>query len=103
MPSMDWAALTSGVAVVVWVAAVVRSTLRGAHLHQAQRWRFVCPDLHEPVEVRLVQDVRTGQWTGVTACSALDPITCGQQCVRLLNLGFTLPGATRVLRTRRRR
>jgi hypothetical protein len=102
MDSLDWMALTSGVALAVWVAALARGALRGAHLRQTQRWRFVCPDLHEPVEARLVQDVRTGQWTGVTACTALDRITCGQQCLRLMNLGFTLPGAMRMPSVRNR-
>jgi hypothetical protein len=95
MTSAEWLGLKVGVAAAVGVATLVRMGFRGGQLRQTQRWSFTCPELQEHVEGRLVQDVRTGQYTGVRACSAMDQITCGQECVRRLNLGFPLSGAAR--------
>jgi len=67
--------------------------LQGGELQHEQRLRFVCPQFDQPVDCRIVQDVRTGQWRRVVACSAFtDPteVVCERECARIMNLGFPL-------------
>ena len=67
--------------------------LKGGDLRHEHRLRFVCPELHLPVDCRIVQDVRTGQWKRIEACSAFpEPtnVNCARECTRLMNLGFPL-------------
>jgi hypothetical protein len=69
--------------------------LGGGAFEHLQRTRFVCPKHRRAVECHVVQDVRTGQWKRVESCSAFDDphqVTCSQECRRLLNLGFRMPG-----------
>jgi len=89
MTPEQWAAS----AVFLVVAAVSVLALRGGGLWKVQSCRFVCPLLKQPVACRIQQDVRIGRWLGVQSCSAFgDPeeLSCGQECVRLMNLGIRL-------------
>ena len=85
--------LLVGAILLVAVAGITRDGL-----HREQRLHLVCPRLDRPVDCTIVQDVRTGQWTGVESCSAFDPpsaVACDQDCARAMNLGFRLGGRPR--------
>lgn len=92
MPT-EWG-LVAGVALAAALAALALIGLWGGRLRREQSCRFVCPRYERIVECRIVQDIRTGQWKQVQACSAFaDPlgVACEQECARLMNLGFRLP------------
>jgi hypothetical protein len=82
--------------VLLLVGAILLAAVAGIArdgLHREQELRLVCPRLNRAVDCTIVQDVRTGQWTGVERCSVFDPpsaIACDQDCARTLNLGFRL-------------
>lgn len=79
----------------VLILALGRLADRSERQQRALRRQFLCPRSREPVECVLVADARTGEWVGVRSCSAFpDPedIRCEGNCVKLLNLGFTLGG-----------
>ena len=82
-------ALTAVVGVLAWIG------LRGGELRREAALRLVCPVSRQPVDCAIVQNVRTGQWTGVQACSAFPDghLACAQDCARVMNLGFQLPTA----------
>ena len=65
----------------------------GRRFRHAQEVCLVCPTLGETVDCRMDQEVYTGQWQSVTACSAhpgqSDP-PCDKDCVKRMNLGFAL-------------
>jgi rRNA processing protein Krr1/Pno1 len=95
MMAMEWL----GLLFLAALLAVVGIALRGGRLERMQGRRFMCPLLHEPVGCRIHQNIRTGQWLRVETCSHFgDPeeVTCGQECIRLMNLGFRLPDARSV-------
>lgn len=76
-----------------YLLAVVAIALRGGRLERVQGCSFMCPLLHQPVGCRISQDVRTGQWLRVLSCSGFgdpDELRCGQECIRLINLGLRL-------------
>jgi hypothetical protein len=80
--------LVVGAILLVAVAGISRDAL-----HREQGLHLVCPRLHRAVDCTAVQDIRTGQWTGVERCSVFDPpsaIACDQDCARAMNLGFRL-------------
>lgn len=79
-------AVLLGIAVVL----VVRAT---ALLEAVRVPRAVqCPMLDRAAQCVLVRDAHTGRWTGVVRCSLRHPPegACGEQCVRLLELGADL-------------
>lgn len=79
-----------------YLLAVAGITFRGGRLERVQGCRFMCPLLREPVGCRIRQDVRTGRWLRVESCSRFgDPeeLSCGQECIRLMNLGLRLRDA----------
>jgi hypothetical protein len=97
MPS-DWIGLVSGLALVAALAALGWLGLRSGSLFREQSCRVVCPLSGETVDCKIVQDIRTGQWKHVQACSAFeDPrqVVCEQDCARLTNLGRPLLRARR--------
>jgi hypothetical protein len=95
MMTADWMTLVLGLGLALAVAALAWIGLRGGGLRVEQGCSFVCPRYGSAVECRIVQDVRTGQWKGVTACSAfpLGQVLCEEDCARLMNLGARLPQA----------
>ena len=85
---MAWYWIGPGLVLVVLVLAWLG--LRGGKAAREQRVRLVCPHLKSVVDCRIVQDLRTGQWKQLNACSAFaDPEdnTCDLECLRLANLG----------------
>jgi hypothetical protein len=94
----DWVGVASGAALAAGVSAAAWTGLRGGGVRRAQRCRIMCPMFHQGVDCRIVQDIRTGQWKRVEACSAfVDPeaVSCDQECARLMNLGVFQPQALR--------
>lgn len=94
--SVYWVGTVAGLVLVVlaltWIA------FRGGKLRREQSVRFVCPHLAILVDCRIVQDIRTGQWKQVLACSAFaDPkeLGCDRECARVANLGFRQPHVSR--------
>jgi len=89
---MTWTFLL--VLLVGYVGATLWLLRRGGGQERVQDCRFVCPRLEEPVNCRILQDVRIGQWIRVESCSAFpapQQLTCDRECIRLLNLGNRLP------------
>lgn len=73
------------------LAAAAGTSLLGGGLRREQRFGFLCPHLGKSVDCRVAQDVRTGQWKAVRACSAFDDpeqVLCDLECARLANLGL---------------
>jgi hypothetical protein len=97
--TVDWLVVLSGLALAAVIAVLAWLGLRGGALRHEQACRFVCPVFGAGVDCRIVQDVRTGQWKQVEACSAfrdLSQVLCDQDCAKAMNLGFrlsTTPGA----------
>jgi hypothetical protein len=92
----DWLVVLSGLALLVAVATLAWLGLRGGSLRRTQAVDVLCPRFGMAVECRIVQDVRTGQWKKVEACSAFrDPsqVVCDEDCAKAMNLGFRLPAA----------
>jgi hypothetical protein len=88
------AGLLSGAALAAIGAMLARAGLKGGGLRRSQHCALVCPRLERPVECRVVQDLRTGQWKGVSSCSAFeDPrrVLCELDCVKQMNLGLLVP------------
>ena len=86
-----WIGFLSGLALLLVLAWL---GLRGGKAAREQSVRSVCPHLKNVVDCRIVQDLRTGQWKALTACSAFaDPEdnTCDLECLRLANLGLLTP------------
>jgi hypothetical protein len=80
-----------GFGVALALLALAWLGFRGGKAAREQGVRFVCPHLKSVVDCRIVQDLRTGQWKQLNACSAFaDPEdnTCDRECVRLANLGL---------------
>ncbi len=94
MSPEEWTRLLAGLALGAGVGGAAAVALRGGALERVQECRFVCPRFRETVTCRILQNIRTGQWKDVEACSAFtDPekLLCERECTRLLNLGFRLP------------
>jgi hypothetical protein len=68
--------------------------ITGGWLRKELSFQVACPRDGRAAECRVVQDVRTGQWKQVVACSLadLEHEPCGLECARLANLGFAMPG-----------
>lgn len=83
-------ALAVVVGALAWIGLSGRWPLR-----RAQACHFACPLSREPVDCEIVQDIRTGQYKAVRACSAFPDgqVRCALDCARLMNLGFRLPPA----------
>lgn len=91
MDAGSWTMVGLAAVLPVGLALWIVSTRRIGPLLQEQRVRFVCPEKGEPVDCLLVQDIRTGQWKGLRACTALEGgAGCEVDCAKLLNLGFKL-------------
>ncbi|HET7293429.1 MAG TPA: hypothetical protein VFM88_13470 [Vicinamibacteria bacterium] len=91
-----WIGLASGLALVALALAWI--AFQGGKLWGERSVRFTCPHLGSVVDCRIVQDVRTGQWKELVACSAFadpDRNTCDRECVRLANLGRLTLGLRR--------
>jgi hypothetical protein len=99
----QWASLVAAVALLTAFAAGILAVMgavmaavlsaRGGALRRRQSVRLACPMRGQAVECEIVQDVRTGQWKEVRACSAFDPphaVTCDRDCTAAMNLGFGL-------------
>ena len=94
MLSIEAMGLALGAALVVAVLALAWLGLRGGAFWQREPAWFVCPLHRVPVSCSLWQNLRTGQRHQVLACSAFarpTKVGCGQECVRLMNLGFLAP------------
>lgn len=94
MSPMEWMALL--ILLTGYVGAALWLLRRGGGLERVQDCRFVCPRLEEPVNCRILQDVRIGQWIRVESCSAFpapEELKCDRECIRLMNLGNRLPSA----------
>ena len=53
-----------------------------------ERQRMTCPVSHQDVNVTFIKDAERGRRLGVTQCTAFvsqDRVTCGSECVALLN------------------
>lgn len=80
-------------ALLVAIVLAARLGPFGARFGHTQACSFVCPVLGQDVDCRAVQEVYTGQWQRVAACSVYpgrDALPCGQDCVKTLNLGLPL-------------
>ncbi|HJS57100.1 MAG TPA: hypothetical protein VKA01_03270 [Vicinamibacteria bacterium] len=80
--------------VVAVAAALTWIVLMGGRLRCQRGVRLICPNLGRPVECRILQDIRTGQWRQVLSCSAFedpDALDCDRKCARVANLGFLQP------------
>ena len=94
MTSQDWMMAGAGAASAAALLALARVGLKGGALDHVQTCCFVCPRFDEVVACAIRQNVRTGQWNDVEACSAFtqpDKVLCGQDCRRLMNLGLLRP------------
>ncbi len=90
MTPSDWLTVLGVSLVVAAVATAVSLWLMDGRLRREHTCSLVCPHLHTGVECRIVQDVRTGQWKAVNACSAFavpERVLCDVECARLVNLG----------------
>jgi len=90
-----WIGFMAGLALLLVLAWL---GLRGGKAAREQSVRFACPHLKTVVDCRIVQDLRTGQWKRLNACSAFaDPEdnTCDCECMRLANLGLLNLGLRR--------
>jgi len=83
--------LPLAVLAVIAVAAYFAPYGRSFRLEQDQR--VVCPSLGKECDCRLEQEVHSGRWARVLACSAYpdrSDLPCDQACARLMNLGVRL-------------
>jgi hypothetical protein len=90
-----WIGFIAGLALLLVLAWL---GLRGGKAAREQSVRFVCPHLKSVVDCRIVQDLRTGQWKRLNACSAFadqEDNTCDRECLRLANLGLLNLGLRR--------
>ncbi len=90
----EWMGLLFGLALAAVVALAAWVGLRRDRPLREQSLRFFCPLLRKAVDCRIVQDMRTGQWKRVEACSAFadaPAVRCEKECAKLMNLGFPLP------------
>jgi hypothetical protein len=88
-------AVAPGIVLALGLLLLVYFGLRGGELQKVRRCRLICPRFHEPVECRIVRNVRTGQWREVERCSVFRPsdcVLCAGECVRLMNLGLLRTG-----------
>jgi hypothetical protein len=97
MVAMEWMLTVFAIAFAVAVGMLVWAFQRGGGLWREQACGLVCPRSSRAVECRIVQDIRTGQWKSVEACSALAPGApwCEEECRRLMNLGLQRPQSAR--------
>lgn len=99
MASEYWIGLAI-LGVVAMAAALTWIALTGGRLRYRHSVRLICPNLGRPVECRILQDIRTGQWRQVLTCSAFaDPnvLDCDRKCARVANLGFLQPHVGRAV------
>ena len=91
----SWFGLLSGLVLAFLVAAVARLAFRGGALRRTTFCAFGCPEGRGPVNCRILQDIRTGQWMAVQSCSALleapGAATCVEECRERANLGLLVP------------
>ena len=76
---------------VVLVLGLAGLGLRGERLERSQACLLSCPRDGRILSCQIRQDIRTGQYRAVEACSAFDPgggVPCDQACARRMNLGF---------------
>lgn len=52
--------------------------------------RFLCPRVGRDAECRVIQDVTSGEWRHVLACTLLDATqpTCDEECARRANVAI---------------
>jgi hypothetical protein len=89
---MDWLTVLAASLIAGAVATAVAQWLLDGRLRRAQECGLVCPRLHKSVVCRVVQDVRTGQWKALEACSVFKGpggVRCDCECARLVNLGIS--------------
>jgi hypothetical protein len=94
MAPADWIGIASGLALAAVALAVALPGLRGGRLRHEPTCRLECPLIGIAVDCRVDQDMRTGQWGRVHACSAfsgMGEVVCRQDCARLMNLGLLQP------------
>lgn len=92
MSATAWMVLLS-LALVIAVAVAARLGPFGARFGHDQACSVVCPTLRQTVDCRMAQEVYTGQWQTVKACSAFpgwSDLPCDKGCARMMNLGFPL-------------
>src|SRR5574342_512300 len=95
MPSDLWMGVLLALTIVMVLAALVQFGFLALRLRRPQDRSFVCPLLHQAVDCRAIQDIRTGQWKTVVACSAFPgrggDVPCHEDCLKVMNLGYALP------------
>ena len=92
MTPSDWLSVLGASLIVAAVTTGVALWLMDGRLRREQSCSLLCPHLHKSVECRIVQDVRTGQWKALKACSVFAPpeqLLCDCECARLVNLGLS--------------
>jgi hypothetical protein len=89
-----------GVLLVLAVVAVLAIAARfapfGHPFRHAQDLRVHCPTLGRQCDCRIEQEVYTGRFERVLACSAYPDRTdlpCDQGCLKRMNLGMAMPPA----------
>jgi hypothetical protein len=90
MTPSDWLTVLGVSLVTAAVVTGVSLWLLDGRLRREQSCSLQCPHLGTNVECRVLQDIRTGQWKAVNACSAFtvpEQIQCDVECARLVNLG----------------
>lgn len=95
MTGGSWIGFLSGVALAAFVAVIARFAFRGGGLWRQTACRFACPLRGDAVNCRIFQNIRTGQWMSVQACSAFPElpgaVPCGEECRKLANVGLLVP------------
>lgn len=91
----DWTGILAALSVMAVVFGVAwRFAFHGGEARRTSLLTLPCPERHAAADVLAVQDVRTGQWKGITACSLLaEPkvVDCGGRCAGQANLGTVRP------------
>ena len=92
MTPSDWMTMLGIALMVGAVVTAVVLWLADGRLRREHTCSLMCPYLHTDVECRIVQDIRTGQWKALIACSAFavpEHVSCDRECARLANLGLS--------------
>ena len=90
MPTNLWWGVLLALAVIAVVAVAARFAPFGRAFRQAQDVHVLCPTLRQQCDCRIEQEVYSGRWERVLACSAFPDraLSCDQACVKTLNLGL---------------
>jgi hypothetical protein len=93
MPSNLWMAALLSLAVVAVIVLAFRFAPFGRPFRHAQDVHVMCPRLQRLCDCRVEQEVYSGRWERVLACSAFPDhdLPCDQSCVQRLNLGLHVP------------